>query len=445
MFKNRAVYFGYLLLFSLCLACRAGNSSKKQLVAPAVTPVAAQPGVRPDRILLTWQTNPATSQAVTWRTDATVKTPQAEIAEADASPLFTYYSTRFPAKTEWLKIGAGTALYHSINFTNLKPGKLYAYRVGDGTYWSEWFQFRTASDKVEPFAFIFLGDAQNDLFSLWSRTIRAAYAAAPQARFMLHAGDMINKAESDADWQEWFAAGSFIYATIPNLFTPGNHEYARTAGLPHISKLWHPQVNMPQNGPPGKEDLVYFIDYQNIRIISLNSYWGIAGQANWLEKTLKNNPQKWTVVIYHYPIFSAHRDRVNESMIRHWQPLFDKYKVDLVLQGHDHTYARGIGISAGDAKAALAGPVYVVSISGPKMYNLAEAKWANRSAENTQLFQVISINNDKLLYKSIAVTGELYDAFELTKLQNGLKNVTEIKPEITEERRFNNTLSPPKK
>ena len=67
----------------------------------------------------------------------------------------------------------------------------------------------------------------------------------------------------------------------------------------------------------------------------------IEEQAEWLESVLKDNPNKWTIATYHHPIFSASRGRDNVELRSLWKPLFDKYKVDLALQGHDHTYTRG--------------------------------------------------------------------------------------------------------
>ena len=446
---NRFSSLAYFLTgILLCLYCFVPLFAQSQKQDPApIKQVAAKATPQPDRILLTWQSDPATTQTVTWRTDNTVKAAQAEIAEADASPLFTQYATKQTAKTESLRINDGSSVqYHAVEFTHLKPATLYAYRVGDGTYWSEWFQFRTANTKPEPFSFIFLGDSQTQLHALWSRCIRAAYAAAPQARFMLHAGDLVNNPEADAEWQEWFAAGSFIYATIPSLFTAGNHEYAKTLKVPHLSKYWRPQINMPQNGPGrNKEDLVYYLDYQDVRIITLNSYWGAASQVKWLEEVLKNNPRKWTVVLYHYPMYSDGRAQFSEPLQKHWKPLFDKYKVDLVLQGHDHVYSRVRGSSDNKEKQDKnTGPVYVVSISGPKMYQFGTGTWMDRAAENSQLFQIISVNQNKLTFKSHLVTGELYDAFELHKKPDGNSDLIEIAPEIKTERRFNNTLAPPK-
>ena len=97
---------------------------------------------------------------------------------------------------------------------------------------------------------------------------------------------------------------------------------------------------------------------------------------------------------------------------KYWEPLFAKFKVDLVLQGHDHVYSRGR--SPGKAK----GPIYVTSVSGPKMYNLARAEWMDQAGGNMQLFQVVSISKTVLSYKSITVTGGVYDAFDLVKKQS---------------------------
>jgi len=53
-----------------------------------------------------------------------------------------------------------------------KPGTRYTYRVGDGTHWSEWLQFDTASAEPARFQFVHFGDAQNHILSIWSRVDR---------------------------------------------------------------------------------------------------------------------------------------------------------------------------------------------------------------------------------------------------------------------------------
>ncbi|QNF32168.1 metallophosphoesterase family protein [Adhaeribacter swui] len=433
--------FFKLFLFQVLVIRLAAAQGQEMALA---SPVNAAPSPRPDRIILSWVADPTTSFTATWRTDNSIKTPKAEVAIADASPFFTQQAQEVKAKTESLKTENGAALYHHVTFQNLKPNTLYAYRVGDGTYWSEWYQVKTANNQPEPFSFIYLGDAQNDLFSLWSRTIRAAYATAPQAKFMIHAGDLINHAEADAEWQEWFSAGSFIHATIPSLPTPGNHEYTRTVGIPTLTRLWQPHFTLPANGIKDLQDTNYYVDYQNIRIIALNSMMHVPAQADWLEKILKNNPQQWTFVFFHYPVFSTSGRNEIGNLAKHWKPIFDKYKVDLVMQGHEHNYARGTNLPYGvNYKDDQTGTVYVVSVSGPKMYDISPEEWMARKAENTQLYQVITVDHDQVLYKAITVTGEVYDQFELRKQPGQPNKLTNFKNSLNPERQFKNTLSKP--
>lgn len=118
------------------------------------------PTAYPDRLILGWQGSPATSQSVNWRTDSTVTNAVGAIAEADPSPDFVSKATIVPATTERVVLDGKSVLYHSVHFKNLKPATQYSYRVGDGTYWSEWFHFKTAQDHPAPFSFLYFGDAR---------------------------------------------------------------------------------------------------------------------------------------------------------------------------------------------------------------------------------------------------------------------------------------------
>ena len=121
----------------------------------------------PDRVILGWNSNEAaTTQSVNWRTDSTVSQAFGEIAMAEGSPDFQRKAVRVKAATEKLNVDGKTIFYHQAHFTELVPNTLYAYRVGDGEYWSEWFQFTTAQNTAAPFSFLYFGDAQNDLRSI---------------------------------------------------------------------------------------------------------------------------------------------------------------------------------------------------------------------------------------------------------------------------------------
>ena len=222
------------------------------------------------------------------------------------------------------------------------------------------------------------------------------------------------------------------------MMTPGNHEYGKGVVL---SPQWRPQFNLPSNGPKGLEETCYVINYSNLKVISLDAEQidespdFLLKQKLWLDSVLTNDPRKWTAITFHYPVFSTKPNRDNENLRNHFKPLFDKHKVDIVLQGHDHAYGRGTvsnvptGMTVNDK---VSGTVYVVSVSGPKMYDVSNDPWMKRKARNTQLFQIISIKDDKLSYEAFTAHGELYDAFDLIKSRKNNNQLVNRIPSVRE-------------
>ncbi|MDZ7695333.1 MAG: hypothetical protein U5K69_30170 [Balneolaceae bacterium] len=81
---------------------------------------------------------------------------------------------------------------------------------------------------------------------------------------------------------------------LPSIAIPGNHEYEGYTeeldeqDIEELSIQWRPQFEFPLNGPDGLEETTYYIDYQGVRIIGLNSNEQIDKQAKWLENVLKD-------------------------------------------------------------------------------------------------------------------------------------------------------------
>ena len=246
---------------------------------PKVTPADLhRPTANPDRIILTWSADPATTASITWRTSPAVLKPVVQFAPAEDGPAFVKTATTLPAQSEPLQTDLHLAHYHSVTLSGLQPDSPYVYRVGDGFNWSEWNQFRTAAAGPAPLEFIYFGDAQNDIYSLWSRVVRSGFADAPKSRFLLHAGDLINTANKDEQWGEWHNAAGWINRSIPSFPTPGNHEY----GGKILNTHWHPQFTLPSNGLPELPETNYYLDIQGVRVVSLNSNVLQAEQAKWL-------------------------------------------------------------------------------------------------------------------------------------------------------------------
>lgn len=380
------------------------------------------PSPYPDRIVLNVTQDPSRSLAVNWRTHDSVATGSAEIMIAASNPADAAKANAVRAKTETVTHMGIAARYHSVVFTGLQPATRYMYRVGNGDHWSEWFHVRTAGNPGEPFSFIYMGDVQQGMRTFWPGVIREAYAKMPDAKLIMYAGDIVNRGRNDHEWGELFYGGSFIHSTIPGMMSPGNHEHADNAeGVNELTALWQPQFTLPENGPAGLEETCYYTDIQGVRFISLNSQaiWfggdGMQKQIDWLENILSNNPNQWTCVVFHHPVYSVKSNRDNKNLRENFQPIFNKYKVDLVLQGHDHAYGRGMQKIPMPDNSGSSPTMYAVSMSGSKMYANDKPAWADKSGGHLQLYQLITVNKNTLSYRSYTVTGELFDAFDLVK------------------------------
>ena len=428
------------------IASAAGGGLAPPPVAPALIHVAS---AVPDRVILTPTETPATTQNVSWRTSLDVTAPQVQLAAMTDGPITS--STTFTAtSTVEMATDLGYKIkYHSALMTGLAPDTSYLYRVGDGETWSEWFEFASAAATNEPFSFLVQGDAQNDIKSYASRTFRAAYEARPYSKAVVHLGDLIDTDVADAEWGEWFSAAGFQNAYQNVIAAPGNHEYYPG---PQLTRYWKAQFAYPENGPADTPEMkaafsenVYFSDYQGVRFISLNANVingpELDAQTAWLDQVLTQNPNKWSVVAFHQPVFSVTSGRDNKTLREAWLPIFEKHNVDLVLQGHDHAYGRGNlfaneqNLPAGaDPKTSQTGPVYMVTIAGPKMYvpdDLATNNWITNGANlrsmnrDTQMYQTVDVTADEIHVESRKVTGELFDGFTISKSDDGVKLVTD--------------------
>lgn len=416
-FKNgNTEMLSNLLKSTLSLLLAASINTLSQSGAKAVVPDSElyRPTALPDRVILTWNGDPSTTQAVTWRTANNGVGGLAQIGKAEHGPNVEKSAKQIVSLQETIKTDLGfEATYHRVVFEHLEPKTKYSYRVGDGVNWSEWYTFQTASDRREPFRFLYFGDVQNGIKSHWSRLFRKAILDAPDAKFSLYAGDMVNTANKDSEWGELSYGPGWVNGTIPSLPVTGNHEFEKGV----LSRHWRPSYTLPENSIPGLEESSYYLDYQGVRFIVLTSTILAKEQTPWLENLLKNNPNRWTIAAFHHPILSAAQGRDNPQLRALWKPLFDKYRVDMVLQGHDHTYARSNFSAVGSSlkQTEKSGTMYVVTVCGSKMYNLNRQAWMQRAAEDTQFYQIIEVTKDRLKYEAKTATGETYDKFELKK------------------------------
>ena len=126
----------------------------------------------------------------------------------------------------------------------------------------------------------------------------------------------------------------------------------------------------------------------------LDTFGGdLSRQSAFLESALKSNRQRWTVVLQHAGPFASRSDRDNSAVRSAFLPLYDKYKVDLVLSGHDHSYDRGYDGSKNST-------VYASSVSGKKFYTASSKDWTRAGAtrvvgaSKTATYQTVTVSQN---------------------------------------------------
>ncbi len=375
---------------------------------------------RADQIVLTWSADPRTSQTIQWRTSTNLTRGVVRYQLKSAGAALDAKSTRIKrATTEPLAtptlVNDPLIHRHTVALRGLKPGTAYVYSVGDGSPngWTESAVFTTAPAGAAPFAFIYMGDAQNGL-DRWGVLLHNAHRARPDAAFYLMAGDLVNRGAERWDWDSFFEHSKGVFDRRPLVPVLGNHEYQAKE-----PQLYLAQFALPRNGPKTiPPERAYSFEYSNAKFIILDSNLDAAKQTAWLEKELMNTKAIWKFVSYHHPAYSSGGNRDNPEVRNLWTPIFDKYHVDLALQGHDHAYLRTYPMR--DQKrvgTTKDGTVYVISVSGTKHYDQQPHDYTEVGFTKVSTYQVldIQINGNRLIYRAHDVDGKVRDEFVIEK------------------------------
>lgn len=378
-------------------------------------------GLQPDQIVLTWSLDPATSMTIQWRTAAAV-----------TNGVVLFHPKPLPGQTvrpeDLLQAKALSQLLidpglsndpvirrHTAELKNLQPGTTYVYRVGDGRPggWSPPLEFTTGLAGPADFSFVYMGDAQNGL-DPWGRLVQHAARRHPEAAFYLMAGDLVNRGNERDDWDAFFHHSGGVFARRPIVPVIGNHECQGGHPTTYL-KLFA----LPTNGPPGLEPgRAYSFRYGNARFVILDSNLRPEDQAAWLEEQLDDPEAVWRFVAYHHPAYSSAPKRDNRRLREVWTPIFDRYGVDLALQGHDHAYLRTHPMRANQPVADPSqGTTYVVSVSGTKMYDQQPRPYTRVGFTRISTYQVldIRIQGNRLTYRAFDAAGRLRDQFLIVK------------------------------
>lgn len=256
----------------------------------------------------------------------------------------------------------GDPWFHAT-LTDLEPSAEYRYRVGDcAAAWSAPMSFTT--DDGGSFSFLLFGDPQVGADGTppgpgWATTLADAVGRFPHADFLLTTGDHVNATTNAGQTPQWelFTLPPALtgYPLAP---TVGNHDEAYGTGVQFGERFALPNLSTVGETVAGNGN--YWFRYNGALFMSLNTEdLDVAGHAAFLAETLGATDATWTVVSFHHGPFAAgvHVGDDDVVMLRETlTPVLSDLGIDLVLNGHDHSYARSFLMNGTAVVPGTGGP-----------------------------------------------------------------------------------------
>lgn len=316
--------------------------------------------------------------------------------------------------------------YRHATFTGLEENTAYSYRVGTDGAWSAPHTFRTRGFEGD-FDFLFFGDPQlgssgnvpRDTEG-WVDTLDVATQAYPQAEMLFSAGDQVEAAGSEAQY-EAFLSTDYL-REIPFVANNGNHDVGNKAYRQHFNTPNLDETAGPGSGTSSGGD--YWFVYKDVLFLNLNSNSrDYASHERFVRDVVAEHGDeaRWKVVSYHHSIYSVGPHATDGDVIdrrNQWPTLFSELGIDLVLQGHDHSYARSYLIRNGEkadpaeeagADVLTPGPGGVLyltanSASGSKYYSASNSGswWLSAfNQENVRNYTAVEVTDEAISVKTI--------------------------------------------
>jgi calcineurin-like phosphoesterase family protein len=170
----------------------------------------------------------------------------------------------------------------------------------------------------------------------------------------------------------------------------GNHDIRTANGDPQVR---YAGFNMKGRYYTFRRNQVQFF------ALDTNSNADWKNQLVWLEQELKRSQASWKVVFGHHPIYASGVYGSNPEFIKTFTPLFQKYGVQLYINGHEHHYERTRSIN---------GTTYLITGSGAGTRPVGRSEWTEYSAEKLA-FAVYEVYQDRIEVQAIATDNSVFD------------------------------------
>lgn len=307
-----------------------------------------------------------------------------------------------------------------VTIEDLEPETQYFYCVESRSDHGESIKsgvstFATAVNEDTPFAFAVLSDTQ------WNAVVAsrvAAHAWAQRPSFLLHAGDLVDTGVDNSHWtQHFFPSMHELISRVPMFPVLGNHE--------QDARNYYQYMSLPD------PEYYYAFRYGCAEFFMIDTNRNVgpdSEQYAWLQEKLAESDAKWKVVCHHHPPYSSDENdfgdlwKTNESTrghvrIRPLTELYDRHDVDIVWNGHIHSYERTWPVNQGRAVNTGQGPVYMITggAGGGLETPGPTRPFFQNVVRRGHHYVMVHVNGDTLELRSFDIDDRLFDTLTIQK------------------------------
>ncbi|WP_413038937.1 metallophosphoesterase family protein [Roseofilum sp. Guam] len=178
---------------------------------------------------------------------------------------------------------------------------------------------------------------------------------------------------------------------VPFYACLGNHDIRTDNGVPQTQ---YPLFNMG-----GKRYYSFRRGSVQFWALDTNSNADWVNQLPWLEQELSQSDAPWKIVFGHHQIYSSAHYGLNTKLIETLTPLFQKYGVQLYINGHEHVYERTYAIN---------GTTYLICGAGAGVRDVGRSAWTAHSASRLS-FAAYEVYEDRILVQAIGTDHQVFD------------------------------------
>jgi purple acid phosphatase-like protein len=368
-------------------------------------------GAQPRHLYLTWEKeDTARTQTIVFQTVERATDPRIELvvqgSKTKSIPSKTFMFRGYPRRVHW------------VTLTGLKPHTVYKFRAGDTRFgMSSWRTFRTLPADDTPIKFITGGDMYKR-----EATVDLLKAGAKQEPDVaLVGGDIAyaNGSFRDAGlWDDWLdnwddnlrhADGRMVGM----ICAIGNHEVDGSFGQPKVRAPFY-FIYFPQGGESyftrklGSEIDLIVLDSGHVK--------SHASQVPFLDSQLGKSKARFQVALYHVPCYPTHRSYREPYSVAgrtHWVPVFDKHRLPLAFENHDHTFKRTFPLRAGKVSKSD-GTVYLGDgCWGMDPRSVSGKRWYHAKALSRRHIWMVENRDSGLFCQALDTEGNVFDEVEI--------------------------------